>query len=239
MGGKKDLNYRYGYEFPDGGKIEVNVNIDGQSLGLIEEAKRDRYPEWTELGYKRCPNCSLDPEKNKYCPVAKNLSSIIEYFADCNSYDVVTLSIRNEAREYSKKTAIAEGVSSLAGIYMVTSGCPILDRLRPMVRFHLPFATIEETKYRAVTMYLMAQYMLYRAGKTPDWDLKNLQKLYSDVRMVNRHFADRLNNIKIKDASINAIIKLDCFAGDISLSLEVRDIFKEMKGIFGAFLEND
>jgi len=50
---------------------------------------------------------------------------------------------------------------------------PIFEKLKPMVRFHLPFASIEETKYRAISMYLLAQYFLYQQGSQPDWDLKN------------------------------------------------------------------
>ena len=34
------------------------------------------------------------------------------------------------------------------GLIMATAGCPWTDRLRPMARFHLPFATEAETVYR-------------------------------------------------------------------------------------------
>ena len=56
-------------------------------------------------------------------------------------------------------------VFSLIGIYMVTSGCPIMDKLRPMARFHLPFASTEETIYRAISTYLLGQYFLEQKGK--------------------------------------------------------------------------
>ncbi len=72
------------------------------------------------------------------------------------------------------------------GIYMVTSGCPVMGKLKPMVKFHLPFASGEETSYRMVTMYLLAQFFKYKNGKEPDWDLKNLVKIYDNC------FADQI-----------------------------------------------
>tara|TARA_B100000686_G_scaffold86198_1_gene93073 strand:- start:90 stop:251 length:162 start_codon:yes stop_codon:yes gene_type:complete len=47
-----------------------------------------------------------------------------------------------DERCYVEHTTMTEAVSSLLGIYMVTSGCPVMDKLRPMVRFHLPLATV-------------------------------------------------------------------------------------------------
>ena len=42
---------------------------------------------------------------------------------------------------------------------MATAGCPWTDRLRPMARFHLPFANEAETVYRSVSMYLLSREM--------------------------------------------------------------------------------
>lgn len=78
--------------------------------------------------------------------------------------------------------------TSLIGIYMVTSSCPIIDKLRPMVRFHTHFTNNKETKYRTISMYLFAQYFLFKQGKQPDWDLKNFSVIYDDINMVNMLF---------------------------------------------------
>ena len=56
------------------------------------------------------------------------------------------------------------GVSSLLGVIMTTSGCPIMAQLKPMVRFHLPFASLEETIFRMVSMHLVAQYLRHQDG---------------------------------------------------------------------------
>ena len=73
---------------------------------------------------------------------------IIHSFKDSISYEEVEVFITTKARTYMKRTTLQKGLSSLLGIYMVTSGCPTMEKLKPMVRYHLPFATEEETKYR-------------------------------------------------------------------------------------------
>ena len=84
--------------------------------------------------------------------------------------------------------------------------------LRPMVRFHLPFATIEETIYRSVSCYLLAQYFLLKKGKEPDWELEKLAQAYEDIQMINVGMTDRLRSISEEDANANAVVVLDVFA---------------------------
>ena len=85
-------------------------------------------------------------------------------------------------------------------------------------------------------MYLLAQYFLYRRGRKPDWELRKLVKIYDDIQIVNKHFFQRLAHIKIKDATLNALIKLDMFAKNISVSIN-RDVLNEMERLFNAYLE--
>ena len=127
----------------------------------------------------------------------------------CEDVDVL---ISTEARTYMKRTSVQAGVSSLVGLYMATAGCPIMQRLRPMVYCHLPFATLEETVYRVLAMYMLAQHFVYREGGEPDWELKGLVKVYDDVRLVNEHFARRLMCAAREDASLNALVQLDVLA---------------------------
>jgi hypothetical protein len=121
---------------------------------------------------------------------------------------------------------------------MVTSGCPVMDKLRPMVRTHLPFATREETMYRVLSMYLLAQYFLYKDGQKPDWDLENLGGIYEEIHTVNKSFCQRLLDIHIKDASLNAVVLLDSFAMFTSYSLEVNRL-DEIKRLFHAYLGSE
>ena len=67
-----------------------------------------------------------------------------------------------------------------------------MERLKPMGRFHLPFATLEETIFRMVSMHLVAQYFQKQSGRTVEWNLDGLAKVYAEVGVVNRDFAQRL-----------------------------------------------
>ena len=129
-----------------------------------------------------------------------------------------------------------QALSSLLGIYMVTSGCLVMDRLRPMVRFHLPFATLEETNYRVISMYLMAQYFRRKRGLRPDWELKGLVPIYEAIQTVNKSFLARLNELKGKDANANALVILDSFAGYVTFSINT-DLLDEVEGLFKPYLE--
>jgi hypothetical protein len=123
------------------------------------------------------------------------------------------------------------------GLYMVTSGCPILNKLRPMVHTHLPFATIDETTFRVTGMYLLAQYFVQQRGRTPDWNLRQLVHLCEEVASVNQAFARRLLSINPKDASLNALAALDCFTLSTAFSIG-RDQLRDLEPLFQAYLDD-
>ena len=201
------LRYRYRISFPDRSTRSVDVRIDRDSLSLIAEP-RSVYPEWTRLGFRGCPNCPLDPSRHERCPVAGNLVDLLEFFKDRLSYEEVDVVVDSENRSYSKHTSLQAALSSLLGLYMPTSGCPILGRLRPMVVMHLPFQTRHETAIRMISTYLVTQYLLHRRGRQPDWELADLLGQLEAIRTVNSAFCRRINAATSKDASANALVIL-------------------------------
>jgi hypothetical protein len=229
------IAFQYRFIFGGGLERKIDIKLDKKTLNLIQ-TKRESYPEWTELKYFKCPNCPLDEEQHSFCPVAVNLVDLIDFFQDMISYKEVDLLVQSEERTYIKHTTLQQGISSLMGIYMVTSGCPIMEKLKPMVCYHLPFPTLKETQYRVISMYLLAQYFLHKRGKEPDWELKNLVKVYDDIRIVNKGFFQRLAQIKIRDATLNALIKLDMFAQHISFSID-RNVLDEMEYLFYSYFQ--
>lgn len=231
----KVITYHYKFTFSNGVEKEFTVKLDSKRLNLIQPEKQS-YPKWTELKHFKCPICSLDEGEHKFCPVAINLVELVEFFSSSISYEEVDVVIETEARRYTKHTTLQKGLSSLIGIYMVTSGCPVMEKLKPMVRYHLPFATIEETRYRVVSMYLFAQYFLYKRGKQPDWELKGLVKIYDDIRIVNKNLCQRFTDIGIEDASLNALVTLNCFAETVTFSID-KDLLDEIERIFGAYFK--
>ena len=231
----KSFTLRYIFSLANGVDKEFTIRLDGKSLSALP-AKKKSYPEWTELKFHQCPTCPLTPEQHKFCPIAVNLVDVVEFFRDSLSHEQADVLVETEARGYTKRTTLQEGVSSIVGIYMVTSGCPVMDKLRPMVRTHLPFATVEETMYRVLSMYLLAQYFLSKRNKEPDWELKKLVNIYADIATVNKHFRERLSAINVNDATVNALVNLNCFADFTAFSIEENRL-EEIELLFQAYFE--
>ncbi len=219
------LYISYRIRFDDGREETFRADLDPDSLDLIADAPAEP-PEWTALGFNRCPNCSLDPAEHPSCPVALNLRDLIEFFKDSKSFDEVEVIIETPQRNYHKRVQLQTVASSLMGIYMVTSGCPVLNKMRPMVETHLPFAVWQETCYRIISMYLMAQYFRKKSGAAPDWDIERLVEFFNDVYEVNNAFFNRLNAVKFEDgdASLNAVSILNAGINITGMSIEVDDL---------------
>ncbi|PYK02095.1 MAG: hypothetical protein DME23_02610 [Verrucomicrobia bacterium] len=229
------VTIEYQFRLRSGVERTFTVRLKKPTLEIIS-VRQTVLPEWTKLTHHQCSNCPLDPEQHPRCPIAANLMDVIEAFRDCLSTEEADITIRSESREYHKRSPVQYGVGSLMGLYMVVSGCPIMDKLRPMVYTHLPFATVEDTMFRAVSMYLLAQYFLSQRGKTPDWKLEKLVRIYEDISVVNQSFAKRLLSINPKDASLNGLVGLDCFATATAFSI-VQDSLHEIEPLFRAYLE--
>lgn len=229
------LTVEYRFKFGSGTETRFTVRLRRPGLQLVAEP-RTAFPDWTRLTHCQCPNCPLNPAQHAHCPIAANLVDIVECFKDCFSTEEADITVQSDARQYHRHGSVQSGVSSLMGLYMVTSGCPIMDKLRPMAHTHLPFATVDETSYRAVSMYLLAQYFRNGHGEVADWKLEKLLKIYEDIRQVNQSFVKRLLSISPLDASVNALVSLDCFATITAFSI-VRDSLKEMEPLFQAYLD--
>jgi hypothetical protein len=230
MGSTVDILYTFIFENDDSKRFAIA--LDKKDLTYVSD-REDEPALWAKLGLNQCKLCSIKADKKTYCPVAANLSDVVEEFKDFLSYENVYVTVTTKERTYSKKTSIQEGLSSLIGIIMVTSGCPVMEKLKPMVRYHLPFASLEETVFRMVSMYLLSQYFKKMDGHLADWDMEGLKKIYAAVGSVNRDFAERLSVAANKDANVNALVNLDCFATAIPLT--AADMLKEIKNYFTAY----
>ncbi len=230
----------YSFRFEDGSLKTFDILLSRDTLALIAEKNPDP-PAWTELNNNKCANCSLDENLptgqaglDRYCPVALNLADIVREFKDYFSYENVFVTVTTEERSYAKSTTVQTGLSSLIGIIMVTSGCPVMEYMKPMVRFHLPFATLEETVYRMTSMFLVSRYFLKNEGKDSGCELDGLVKIFSEVSNANSYFAQRLHEAAKKDANINALVNLDCFA---IMALEAEETLEEFRPYFSAYLK--
>lgn len=225
------LRFLYTFEFEDGSRKQFEVDLDAETLELVPPHVPER-PDWTRLSFNQCENCPL-AEDVEYCPVAVNLAPLAQEFQDSISFERIKTTVEAPERTYTKTTALQKALSSLVGLIMVTSNCPIMDRLRPMVRFHLPFAGSLDTAYRALSMYLIAQFFKMKNGKEADWDLKDLVKTYRAISQVNKGISKRLSEASNKDANLNAIVILHS-VGD-ALPYFVEHGFEQIEPLFEVY----
>jgi hypothetical protein len=199
--------YRYTFTFQDGSSQQFTVTLDTNTLSLLLEPPQPP-PDWTRLEFHQCPNCPLDPATHPHCPVALNLTSVVSAFKDRTSVEPVIVTVESRNRAYTRETSLQNGVAPLLGLHMTASGCPILDRLRPLVETHLPFMSRHETMYRIISMHVMAQFFAQRRGEPVDFDLTRLRQVMDEIHEVNVAFCRRLREITSRDASVNAVVIL-------------------------------
>jgi hypothetical protein len=229
------LTLEYEFRLGGGGLKRFRIRLREPDLDLAPEGE-GAMPDWTRLEHHQCGNCPLSRDRHPHCPVAAGMAGVIEAFRDCLSTDRAEIVIRGQSREYRREAPLQYGVSSLMGLHMVTSGCPIMDKLRPMVRTHLPFASIDETTYRLTSMYLLAQYFVQQHGGEGDWELRRLVDLCDAVGQVNQGFSRRLLSINPRDASLNGLASLDCFTMSAAFAID-RDHLKELEAVFRPYWE--
>ncbi len=233
-GQPKAVRIKYSFKFENGDVKEYEMALNPTTMELIQETDIPK-PEWTKLDFFPCENCPLPPQV-EHCPVAVNLSRLVTEFKDSVSHEKTKVTVETAERTYFKDTTLQKGLSSVIGIYMVTSNCPVMDKLRPMVRFHLPFATPTETLFRTVSTYLTAQFLMARDGQDPDWDLQKLVDIYKQISIVNRGMSRRISNASLKDASVNAVIILHSYGDAVPYFIE--NGLEEIKHLFSVFMKS-
>ena len=230
------LRFVYRYRFADGTSKRFDLQLDAADLHLQARRPAD-LPRWATLPYEKCEHCPLNEKEHAYCPIAANLAGVVEEFKNFLSHERVSVTVECEERVYGKETTVQGGLSPLLGIIMTTSGCPVMEQLKPMVRFHLPFASLDETIFRGVAMYLLAQYFRQQEGKSATWSLEGLAPIYTDVGKVNRDFAKRMQAAAKKDANVNALVNLDVFASMMTFAAE--DTLNRLKPYYAALIGRD
>ncbi len=223
----------YYFRLPAGAPKDFKLVLDSRNLELIPEIN-DHYPQWARLEYHQCPNCQLTGLE--FCPLMANVSSIVGKFDDLASYDEVELEVHTPERCISQHTAAQRGISSLLGLVMATSPCPHTLFLRPMARFHLPLATEEETIYRAVSTYLMAQYFLGTQNQPHEHSLRGLNEIYSNLHTINVAIAERLREASRTDSSVNALIMLDLYTK--AMPYVIDESLEELRYLFEPYLDS-
>ncbi|MEE2959599.1 MAG: hypothetical protein VYA34_02560 [Myxococcota bacterium] len=205
------LEITYRFKLSNEQVREYKVFLDDAG-NYIEPAAECDYPDWVRLEVDQCRECPLKPKDHYFCPAAKGLYRLMTEFAEVVSFVPISVVIMTANRTISAEVPAQSALTSVMGLVMASSGCPVVGKLRPMARFHLPFADKTETLYRAMGMYLTSQFLRQRRGLTPDWSLQGLEKIYGEIHAVNRDFSERLRNGPGKETTLGGLTLLDTFA---------------------------
>lgn len=185
--------------------------FDAARIELIDHGT-SAPPFWTRLDFEQCPHCPLTLQTAPYCPVALNLVRVIEPFDGMMSFEKIRVEVISAERSIVQKTTAQEGISSLMGLLIAASSCPLTHFFKPMARFHLPFANKDETLWRAATTFLLARHFAAQGLAASDLQMRGLVKIYKDVARMNDALIERLRVASTTDSTVNALVHLDVFA---------------------------
>ncbi|HEY2463927.1 MAG TPA: hypothetical protein VGI32_07690 [Steroidobacteraceae bacterium] len=223
------LHIRYGFDLPDGSKKHVDLRFDPANFRISNEVPADP-PFWTELKFSQCANCPLSNDEHPHCPSALHMAPAVELLKELVSFDTVGVTVTQAERTVHAETSAQQALSSVLGLIMATSGCPWTDKLRPMARFHLPFASEAETVYRSVCMFLLAREL---DGAAEPSGFAELKQLYDNLHVVNRDMSRRLGAATRTDPARNAMALLDSYTTLLPAALE--SSLRELKPLFDAW----
>ncbi|MDA8139424.1 MAG: hypothetical protein M0036_12300 [Desulfobacteraceae bacterium] len=223
----------YEFTLADKGREQFELVFDAASIELVKPTGI-KPPHWTKLTYEQCPHCPLTPRSHPHCPVALNLVPVINHFDQLMSFDKITVQVTSSERQVVQNTSAQEGLSSLMGLLIAGSSCPYTHFFKPMARFHLPFASKDETLWRAAATFLLSCYFTHQGLKLDDMRLGGLVSIYDDVAKLNDAMVQRLRAASSKDSAVNALVHLDVFAKFLMPPLD--DSLAQIKSIFEPYI---
>ena len=224
---------KYIFRFSCDRTESFDIQMDPTSLELINKPAKE-LPFWARLDFQQCPHCQLEEQQYPFCPIAANLVDVVNRFENICSYDEADVEVVMPDRHVVNHTTAQRGISSMLGILFPSSGCPHAAFFRPMVRFHLPLATEQDTVFRAGGMYLMAQYFRQRQGMNGVLSFDGMEEIYSNMNLLNMNVAERLRHVNLTESSVNAIVLLDVFTQTFPLFMDSQ--LAEIRHLFAPYL---
>jgi hypothetical protein len=231
-----DIEVSYLIASEDGTSLRFTLAIDALTVEMRPWGGT-AYADWTRLPVHQCPHCPLSAEDHPFCPVAVNMERMIDTLGFLVSYEQVHLEIAFSGRMMVSTVPAQNAISSVLGLVIATSPCPHTAFLKPMARFHLPLAGLEETLYRVIGTYLIGEYYRTLDGKGAELNLNRLHKVYEGLEIMNGSLARRLKMAKLpSDAAINALIILNTYAQSVPFFVDHE--LKEMRPLFDQYLRS-
>ncbi len=224
---------QYRLIFQDRSEENFELHLHTHSLAIIGWAP-SHPPEWAALDNHKCSNCPLSSNEKAYCPAALNLAPLVEKTNKMDLLDTVKLIVKTSDRTVTVSATVQKALGSFIGLLMATSDCPRAAFFRPLARFHLPLATEAETIYRAVTSYVMAQFMRQQE-ELESSDLEGLYDIYSQLEIVNAALVTRLKMAGQDGTITKSLMEWDVFSGMFLIRAD--DVLKQMRPLFSAYLK--
>ena len=228
------LSIEYRFDLPNGSRKALELEFNAADFRLINEVTAEP-PFWTELKFNQCGNCPLNSKQSPQCPAALHMVPAVDALKELVSFDTVGVTVVQAERTIHAETSAQHAMSSVLGLIMATAGCPWTDHLRPMARFHLPFASEAETVYRSVSMYLLARHFSAAAatpssGAATPGGFADLQTLYENLHVVNRDMSRRLGAATKTDPARNAMALLDSYTTLLPAAIDAS--LEDLKPLF-------
>ena len=222
----------YTFLYDDETRLRFEVDEEGDSS---VESGDGEVEEWLSLEEGKCEGCTLPPGSRKTCPAALSIAPILTSFGSRISHETVKVIVQINEVEVHGSMPAQNAVRSLMGLRLGLSSCPVMKKLRPMARFHVPFGSQEHSLFRFIGMHLMAQHFRREDGLSSQEDLSGLLELIKELHGVNQKLADRIRRGAKKDATINSLVILDTLAS--LLEMDIDGSLDDLKSHFGMYLE--
>lgn len=218
----------------DGEPVRFRVTLDPFSDTYMFP-DGENAPEWTRLDNHKCCHCPLSSEDYELCPLAERLIPFVNKLSHLNSTEELRVDITQYDRTKQMVVSVQDILSSLLGLFIATSDCPHTHFLRPMAYFHLPLADADETIYRVMSMYRLAQFFKKARTGRAYAGFGKLEYLYEQMTEVNHRLSERMRMAlkdidQGQDGTINAIAMLDALSQYVPASLV--DATEELEPIF-------
>ena len=215
-----------------GRKIEIDIDeLAPTTLETLADPenqtfKKDHLPAWSRLEFNKCSNCTLKSSQNSHCPAAVSLKDIIGQFSQIPSTETTRMRVKIAAKVIEKSVDIQTALRVVFGLKMSLSGCPILGQFKMLGKLHLPFADMEETVLRTISMMVINRLREQR-GESIEFKLSELEAFYRDVGTVNKDFLKRIRAVVEEDSNLNALVILNSFSQYAGFC--VRDLVDKIK----------
>lgn len=224
----------YIFRFPNGRIEAFDMRMEAETMEFIDKPSGD-LPFWARLDFQQCPHCLLAGDDHPYCPVAACLADVVKRFAQVRSYDALELEVITPERRIIHQTTAQRGISSMLGILFPAAGCLHTAFFRPMVRFHLPLSTEQDTIFRAGGMFLLSQYFRQKQGLAAGLNFDGLEKLYNAMNLVNMNIAERLRHVERSESAVNAIVLLDVFTQTLPMVIDSQ--LEDIRHLFTPYIK--